>query len=458
MYVNNDIKYKQADLDYGQQLEKLFGITPKNCTFQVTENCNLKCTYCYQINKTHNNMDFNTAKKYIDLLLEGKAPYLLDENGEYPKGAIIEFIGGEPLLQVDLIDQICEYTINRMIDLNHPWLFRCRFSMSSNGTLYFTDKVQKLLKKYPNLISITITLDGNKQLHDSCRLFADGTGSYDIVEKAVKHYKKYYNSSLGTKLTISPENIEYLFPAVKNFIDLDFTCIHLNCIFEKGWENKHATILYNQLKLLADYLLQNNLFDKVYLSIFEEHSFYKLPDNETNNWCGGSGKMLALDWRGDYYPCIRYMPSSLGPNKKPLIIGNIDRGLGTLPEEQKIIDDLKSITRQSQSTQECLDCPINAGCAWCSGYNYQEFGTANHRATYICCMHKARALANAYFFNSAYVLYNIPNQFKLNLPEEEALKIIPQEEYNNLKMLEELAGNSERLEYENIEAYLKTKI
>ena len=38
MYVNNDIKYKQADLDYGQQLEKLFGITPKNCTFQVTEN------------------------------------------------------------------------------------------------------------------------------------------------------------------------------------------------------------------------------------------------------------------------------------------------------------------------------------------------------------------------------------------------------------------------------------
>ena len=73
-------------------------------------------------------------------------------------------------------------------------------------------------------------------------------------------------------------------------------------------------------------------------------------------------------------------------------------------------------------------------------------------------MHKARALANAYFFNSAYVLYNIPNQFKLNLPEEEALKIIPQEEYNNLKMLEELAGNLERLEYENIEAYLKTKI
>ena len=457
MFINK-ISYKKSLKDYAQQLEKLFQISPKNCTFQVTENCNLRCTYCYQINKSLNNMDFNTAKKYIDLLLEGQAPYLLDDDGKYPGGAIFEFIGGEPLLQVDLIDQICEYTLNRMIELNHPWLFKCRFSMSSNGTLYFTEKVQKLLHKYPNLISLAITLDGDKKLHDTCRLFADGTGSYDIVEKAVKHYKKYYNSSLGTKLTISPENIEYLFPAVKNFIDLGFTSINLNCVFEKGWENTHATILYNQLKQLADYLLQNDLFDKIYLSIFEENSFYKLPDTETNNWCGGSGKMLALDWRGDYYPCIRYMPSSIGPDKKPLIIGNIDRGIGTLPEEQEIIDELKSITRQSQSTQECLDCPISAGCAWCSGYNYQEFGTANHRATYICCMHKARSLANAYFFNSAYVLYNIPNQFKLNLPEEEALKIISQEEYDNLKMLEELAGNPERLEYENIEAYLKTKI
>lgn len=98
MYINNETKYKSSLSDYSRELEKLFQITPKNCTFQVTEDCNLRCTYCYQINKTHNNMTFETAKKYCDLLLEGKAPYLLDENNEYPKGAIIEFIGGEPLL------------------------------------------------------------------------------------------------------------------------------------------------------------------------------------------------------------------------------------------------------------------------------------------------------------------------------------------------------------------------
>ena len=175
---------------------------------------------------------------------------------------------------------------------------------------------------------------------------------------------------MGTKLTIAPENIEFLFEAVKNFINMGFTCIHLNCVFEKGWELSHASILYEQLKLLADYVLEHDLFDKIYFSIFDEQMFYKLPEEETNNWCGGNGKMLALDWKGDYYPCIRYMESSLGADIPPLKIGNIHQGIGTNEKEQAIIDELKSITRQSQSTDECLNCPINAGCAWCSGYNY----------------------------------------------------------------------------------------
>ena len=214
------------------------------------------------------------------------------------------------------------------------------------------------------------TLDGNKELHDSCRLFDDGSGSYDIVKKAVEYHKTKWDSSMGTKLTIAPENIEFLFEAVKNFINMGFTCINLNCIFEKGWELSHASILYEQLKLLADYVLEHDLFDKIYFSIFDEQMFYKLPEEETNNWCGGNGKMLALDWKGDYYPCIRYMESSLGTDIPPLKIGNIHQGIGTNEKEQAIINELKSITRQSQSTDECLNCPINAGCAWCSGYNY----------------------------------------------------------------------------------------
>lgn len=449
----NNIEYKRDNPSFSDQLQKLFNISPKNFTFQVTENCNLKCTYCYQINKSYHAMDFKTAKLYCDMILNGTAPYILDDNDEYPKGVIIEFIGGEPLLQVDLISQICDYLITEMIKRNHPWLFRFRFSISTNGTLYFTPKVQNFIKKFSPWLSLNITLDGNQKLHDSCRVFEDGSGSYDIVKKAVEYHRQYWDANMGTKLTIAPQNIEFLYDAVISFIEMGFTCIHLNCVFEKGWELNHAVILYNQLKKIADYILEHDLFDKVFLSIFEEKAFYQLPKTDTNNWCGGNGKMLALDWKGDYYPCIRYMESSLGENIPPLKIGSIDKGIGTNENEQNIINELKSITRQSQSTEECLNCPINAGCAWCSGYNYQDTGSVNKRATYICIMHKARSLACAYFFNSAYILYNIKNKFVINLSEEDALKIISSEEFTNLQLLELVASDESRLYFDNCSKY-----
>ena len=63
---------------------------------------------------------------------------------------------------------------------------------------------------------------------------------------------------------------------------------------------------------------------------------------------------------------------------------------------------ISNITRKSQSTEECFNCPIAAGCSWCSAYNYEQFGTPNKRATNICCMHKAASLANVYYWNKIY--------------------------------------------------------
>ena len=60
---------------------------------------------------------------------------------------------------------------------------------------------------------------------------------------------------------------------------------------------------------------------------------------------------------------------------------------------------LDCITRRSQSTDECFNCPIAGGCAWCSAYNYQITGTPDKRVTYICVMHKARVLANEYYWH-----------------------------------------------------------
>ena len=64
------------------------------------------------------------------------------------------------------------------------------------------------------------------------------------------------------------------------------------------------------------------------------------------------------------------------------------------------VNKLRSINRITQSTQECISCPIAKGCSWCQAYNYQiSNGNFNYRATYICCMHKAISLANCYFWN-----------------------------------------------------------
>jgi len=117
--------------------------------------------------------------------------------------------------------------------------------MSSNGTLYFDPKVQKFLDKYKGHISYNVSIDGNKTLHDACRIFPDGTGSYDKAIAAVRHYVDVRKEFMGSKMTLAPNNIQYLFEAIKGLIDEKYDEIYLNCVFEKGWENNHATILYH---------------------------------------------------------------------------------------------------------------------------------------------------------------------------------------------------------------------
>ena len=104
----------------------------------------------------------------------------------------------------------------------------------------------------------------------------------------------------------------------------------------------------------------------------------------------------------------------------------------------KSIEDLDSITRRSQSTDECFNCPIAAGCAWCSAWNYQKYGTPNKRDTGICLMHKARYLANVYYWNKWYKQNGDDKKFKMYLPKQDALQIISEDDYN---MLLDLSNN-----------------
>lgn len=399
-------------------------------TFQVTEACNLACTYCYQIHKTPHSMSLETAKKAIDVLLADN-----DYISPRPKACTIEFIGGEPLLEIQLMRDIYEYFLMRTHELKHPWFKMHRVSICSNGTLYFEPEFQKLLADYGNAISFAVTVDGTKEMHDACRIFPDGTGSYDKAIAASNHYRSLYHD-MSSKVTFSPNNITYVSEAIIHLHQQGYHTVHANCVFEEGWEIEHAKIFYEELKKIALYCDDNDTYSDFYCSLFREDAFDPIDfEQDDRNHCGGTGSMIAVDYKGMFYPCLRYMPSSLGDDREPIIMGDVCNGLCTTEEQKCMKCHLDSITWTSQSTQECIECPINSACAWCSGYNYQVTGDANKRVTYICVMHKARALANIIYWNNFYNKHNVNAYWENYVPKEWALEIISEEEWDYLNNL-----------------------
>lgn len=408
----------------------------RTVTFQVTDACNLACSYCYQIKKGTKRMSFEIAKKFIDLLLTGEKGMKEYINPDISPAVVLDFIGGEPLLEVELMDKIVNYFRTKAIELEHPWVNMFSICISSNGTLYFDEKVKQFLEKNKNLVSFNVTIDGNKELHDSCRKFPDGSPSYDLAVSAAKDWmsKGYY---MGSKITIAPGNVMYLYDAIVHMVELGYKEINANCVYEKGWTIEHSRIFYGELKKLANYWEAHDLFETHYLSLFEEHFFRPKKEDDLINWCGGTGTMLSCDPDGKLFPCIRYMESSLGGEQKPLSIGDVDNGIGQNKCDKECINCLNKIDRRTQSTDECFYCPIAEGCSWCSAYNYQVNGTPDKRVTYICEMHKARSLANVYFWNQYYKKHNINKVFKMNCPDEWALPIVGLEELEILKKLQE---------------------
>ena len=113
----------------------------KNITFIVTKDCQLACKYCYLVGKNEKErMPFEIAKRAID--------YILDHEEEFREESVVwDFIGGEPFLEIDLIDKICDYLKSEMYRRNHHWFNSYRFSFSTNGINYHEEKVQRFIKK-----------------------------------------------------------------------------------------------------------------------------------------------------------------------------------------------------------------------------------------------------------------------------------------------------------------------
>lgn len=384
----------------------------KNITFIVTKDCQLACKYCYLVGKnTKERMTWKVAKKAID--------YILDREEDFREESVIwDFIGGEPFLEIELIDKICDYLKIEMFRRNHHWFNSYRFSFSTNGINYHTEKVQQFIEKNHNHLSIGITIDGTKRKHDLNRIWKtvemekgimpkpeEERGSYDDVARNIPLWLQQFPGG-ATKVTISSQDIPYIKESVLHLYSLGIKEVNINCVFEDVWKEGDDKLFEEQLIDLADIIIEQRLYEENTCSFFVEHLGKPLDrERDNQNWCG-AGKMLAVDSVGNFYPCTRFAQYSLR-TKPAWVIGNIKDGI-----DQNKLRPFLTLDRTTQSTEECLNCEVASGCAWCQGENYDaaQTNTIYQRSTAICKMHKARVRANNYYWNKLFRKLELENR------------------------------------------------
>lgn len=367
----------------------------KDISFIVTDKCQLACKYCYEVKRSNKeDMNKDVAKAAID--------FCLRNDDIVDKDAVIwNFIGGEPLIKMDLISWMADYIIEQTSLLKHKWKDDYIFSFATNGLLYSSDIFKEFLNKHKNHSSISISIDGNEDKHDKQRIYPNGKGSYKEVIKNVKNWISDFNFT-SVKATISHEDLSDISDSIIFLFELGVSYVHMNVVYEDVWHEGDPDLFEQQLYNLADRIIDGGFYQKQGCSIFDESIGSFLPKVHTKNWCG-TGSMLAIDQKGLLYPCIRFKDFSL-KEKKSRSIGTIETGIN-----KNLLRPFNHLNRAGVSSNECLTCQVASGCGWCQGNCYENSRTDTifHRTTFICQMHKARVKANNYYWSKLNCLEKI---------------------------------------------------
>lgn len=162
----------------------------------VTNQCNLACTYCYEysddkISKT------SGKPKYMDQqLAEDSVDLLFNESGDHPS-VHVTFFGGETLLNFPLLQSTVTYAQKKAKEYQK----RVEFSLTTNATL-LTEEVADFLAEH--CIGVTVSIDGDRELNDRMRVFHDGRGSYNVIVPKIKMLlERHKTNSIGARVTLS---------------------------------------------------------------------------------------------------------------------------------------------------------------------------------------------------------------------------------------------------------------
>jgi uncharacterized protein len=390
---------------------QLSGIT---CTINTNINCNLKCSYCYETNKSSNqkedekfwsntpyrneirNYNFITqkddikkytidichVKQFINMILNTFPPdpgnKLLEKSPNLTKIIILDLIGGDSLQYPELVDEILNYWVHQLIETDHYYLFKWRISISSNGVTLLNKRAREVCEKYKDSLSLGISIDGCPELHDLNRwCFAnneDGShkGSWQYIEKIWPWYKQTFPAeSLSTKWTVVPDSYNYLFKSVQYLHEkLKMRYLMFNRVMESNVLDSPKDIweCIIQFGLITDYLIKHH--HDLYIACYDytntapQSKINLLKDDPAFSRCG-FGFMPALALDGTIYPCFRLIHDQTKEDTHKYSQGAITTNFIS---KEKTLKKLQESSRHCNLIipEECEECDLYSSCPHCA--------------------------------------------------------------------------------------------
>lgn len=285
-------------------------------TIFITDKCNLACKYCYEKDKATNINNTRNIDKFLNLILTNKRFSEFDS-------IVIDFIGGEALLEYSLMEYAMEAFIMKCKSLNHKFLKNFTFFVSTNGTLFENKEIKAFLDRWPCL-KVGVSLDGCKEAQDMNRVYKDGKGSYDTVMKSFEWWKNKYKTSM-VKGTLSPDTLPLLDKMLINQAKLGMKKLWANPIYEHDWTDDEGKIYKQKMFNVIDWIFANNKETEVepLVSSPINAKDIKKVEGDSFHYCGTCNYMITLGIDGKLYPCHRFATST---NHK-YSIGDVDNGI-----------------------------------------------------------------------------------------------------------------------------------
>ncbi len=340
----------------GQLKQKTAGVVKALC-LHIAHTCNLNCSYCFASQGKYNGeravMSFEVGKRALDFLVE---------NSGSRRNLEVDFFGGEPLMNFQVVKDLVAYA--RSIEKEAKKNFR--FTLTTNGMLIDDDVIDFANKEMSNVV---LSLDGRKEVHDRYRVDYAGKGSWEkIVPKFQKLVearggKNYYMR--GTFTHLNPDFLE----DIKTMLDLGFTELSMEPVVcapddPSALTAEDLEIVKDQYEKLAQLMLQRRkegrpfTFYHYMIDLKGGPCIYKRVSG-----CGSGTEYMAVTPWGDLYPCHQFV----GDEKFKL--GDIWKGV----DNHAIQDEFAACNVYARP--ECANCWAKLYCSGgCAANAYHATG------------------------------------------------------------------------------------